>query len=61
MRPIQASVSSAALRHNYATSVRKQFGLDAARAVLGQRSLAIADTYAEIDQALAGNVAAQLG
>ncbi len=49
------------LRHNYATSVRKEFGLDAARAVLGQRSLAIADTYAEIDDALAGRVAARLG
>ena len=49
------------LRHACATTVRKQFGLDAARAILGQRSLAMADTYAEIDEALASRVAAQFG
>jgi integrase len=49
------------LRHNHATAVRRQFGLDAARAVLGQRSLAIADTYAEIDAALAAKVAREIG
>lgn len=49
------------LRHNAATRIRKERGLDAARAVLGHRSLAITDTYAEIDQALAASVAAELG
>lgn len=49
------------LRHSYATKVRKSFTIDAARAVLGQRSLAIADTYAEIDASLASSVAAQIG
>lgn len=49
------------LRHSFATKVRKERGLDAARALLGQRSLAIADTYAEIDGALAKAVAAEMG
>jgi integrase len=49
------------LRHSAATLIRKQFGLDAARAVLGQKSLAIADTYAQIDGALAAKVAASVG
>lgn len=49
------------LRHSYATRVRRERGLDAARAVLGHRSLAIADTYAELDGALASAVAAELG
>lgn len=49
------------LRHNAATRIRRERGLDAARAVLGHRSLAITDTYAEIDQALAAKVAAEMG
>jgi integrase len=49
------------LRHSHATEVRKVFGLDAVRAVLGQRSLEVADRYAEVDAALAGRVAAQVG
>jgi integrase len=49
------------LRHTAATNVRREFGLDAARAVLGQRSLQIADTYAEIDQTLAAEAVKRLG
>lgn len=49
------------LRHSAATRIRRERGLDAARAVLGHRSLAVADTYAEIDSALAVAVAAELG
>lgn len=49
------------LRHTASTTVRKELGLDAARALLGQRSLAIADTYAELDQALAYEAAKKLG
>ena len=49
------------LRHTAATLIRKQLGLDAARALLGQRSLAIADTYAELDQAVAIDAAKKLG
>jgi hypothetical protein len=36
-------------------------GLDAARALLGHRSLGITDTYAELDQALAVEAARRLG
>ena len=49
------------LRHSAATRIRKEHGLDAARAVLGHRSLAMTETYAEIDAALASQVAAALG
>jgi integrase len=49
------------LRHTAATRIRKEMGLDAARAVLGHRHLAITDDYAEIDQALATTAAKKLG
>jgi integrase len=49
------------LRHTAATRIRKELGLDAARAALGHRNLKIADDYAELDQALAGKAAAKLG
>lgn len=49
------------LRHNAATRIRKEFGLDAARAVLGQRTLQVTEQYAEIDRALAGQVMAKIG
>ncbi|MGC9455862.1 MAG: tyrosine-type recombinase/integrase, partial [Phycisphaerae bacterium] len=49
------------LRHTAATRIRRDFGLDAARAVLGQRTLAIADRYAEIDQPIAEKAASKLG
>jgi len=49
------------LRHTAATRIRKQFGLDAARAMLGHRSLQITDDYAEIDRNLAIKVASRLG
>jgi integrase len=37
------------LRHTAATMIRKKFGLDAARAVLGHKSPAITEVYAELD------------
>jgi hypothetical protein len=37
------------LRHNAATWLRKEFGLDIARVVLGHRSPQITEHYAEID------------
>jgi integrase len=37
------------LRHNAATWLRKEFGPDVARVVLGHRSPAITEQYAEID------------
>ncbi len=49
------------LRHNAATRIRKERGLDAARAILGHRSLAITEVYAELDQGLAAETIRQLG
>jgi integrase len=49
------------LRHNKATEIRREAGLDAARVVLGHRSPKITETYAEIDVNKAAEVMAQLG
>lgn len=49
------------LRHAAATEIRKEAGLDAARAVLGHRSPAITETYAEIDLGKAAEVMERLG
>ena len=49
------------LRHTAATRIRKEMGLDAARAALGHRNLSITDDYAELDQALAAEVASRMG
>ncbi len=38
------------LRHNAATELRKEFGIEAARIVLGHRSAAITEVYAEKDE-----------
>ncbi len=38
------------LRHNAATELRKEFGLEAARVILGHRSAAITEVYAEMDR-----------
>jgi integrase len=49
------------LRHNAGTRIRKEFGLEAARVVLGHRSAAVTEVYAEIDQQKAATIMAQLG
>jgi integrase len=49
------------LRHTKATEIRREFGLDAARAVLGHRSPQITEVYAEIDINKAAEVMARLG
>lgn len=49
------------LRHNAATRLRKEFGLDAARLILGHRSAAVTETYAEVDQSRAAEVMARVG
>jgi integrase len=49
------------LRHTKATEIRREAGLDAARAVLGHRSPAVTETYAEIDQGKAAEVMGRLG
>jgi integrase len=49
------------LRHTKATEVRKEAGLDAARAVLGHRSPVITEHYAELDVSKAADVMERLG
>ena len=49
------------LRHAKATEIRREAGLDAARAVLGHRSTATTEVYAEIDAGKAAEVMAKLG
>jgi len=49
------------LRHTAATRIRKEMGLDAARAMLGHRNLKITDDYAELDRALVGEAALKFG
>ena len=49
------------LRHNRATSIRFEYGLDAARAVLGHRKLGMTDNYAEIDAGIAKKIMGLIG
>ena len=49
------------LRHNAATRLREEFGIEAARVVLGHRSAAVTEIYAEIDRTTAARVMAQVG
>jgi integrase len=49
------------LRHTKATEIRREYGLDAARAVLGHRSPKITEVYAEIDVNKAAEVMSRLG
>jgi integrase len=49
------------IRHTKATEIRREAGLDAARAVLGHRSPRITEVYAEIDVNKAAEVMEQLG
>jgi integrase len=49
------------LRHTRATELRREFGLDTARTVLGHRSPQITETYAELDIGKATEVMAKLG
>lgn len=49
------------LRHNAATRLRRQFGIEAARVVLGHRSAAITEVYAEIDEAKAADIMLRVG
>ena len=41
------------LRHAVATGLRREFGLDFARAVLGHSSPVVTEVYAELDEAKA--------
>ena len=49
------------LRHNAATFLRKEFGLETARIILGHRSSAITEVYAEMDQQKALEVIMRVG
>lgn len=49
------------LRHNVATRLRKEFGIEAARFVLGHRTAAVTEVYAEMDQAKASSIMARVG
>ncbi|OHB51208.1 MAG: hypothetical protein A2Y10_08795 [Planctomycetes bacterium GWF2_41_51] len=49
------------LRHNAATFLRKEFGLETARVILGHRSAAITEVYAELDQQKAMEAVVRVG
>ena len=49
------------IRHTAATIIRKRASLDAARAMLGQKSLSMADHYADIDKETCIEAARKLG
>jgi len=49
------------LRHSAATRLRREFGLDVARAVLGHSSPVVTEVYAELDQAKAAEAMARVG
>jgi hypothetical protein len=49
------------LRHARATTIRREFGLDSARAVLGQADVKVTEVYAELDAGKAMEVARKLG
>jgi integrase len=49
------------LRHNAATKLRKEYGLDVAQVVLGHKTLAVTQVYAERDVAAAQKVMLQAG
>ena len=49
------------LRHNAATALRREHGIEVARIILGHRSAAITEVYAEVDHARAIDVMARIG
>lgn len=49
------------LRHNAATFLRKEFGIEAARVVLGHTSAAVTEIYAEADRQKAADIMSRVG
>jgi integrase len=49
------------LRHNAGTNIRKMYGIEAARVVLGHRSALVTEIYAEIDRAKSAEVMEAVG
>jgi integrase len=49
------------LRHSFATNIRREFGPDAALVLLGDKTTRMVDVYAEMDEAKANMVIAEVG
>jgi len=49
------------LRHNAATRLRKEFGIEAARVILGHSSESTTEIYAEIDNKKAADIMSKIG
>jgi integrase len=49
------------LRHTAATRLRREFGIEAARVVLGHRSAEVTEIYAEMDREMASEVMGRVG
>ena len=49
------------LRHNAATNIRREFGIEAARTVLGHSSAVTSEIYAEMDYGKARDIIAKIG
>jgi integrase len=49
------------LRHNAATALRREYGIEVARIILGHRSAAITEVYAEVDHTKALDVMSLIG
>jgi integrase len=49
------------LRHNAATFLRQEFGVEAARLILGHRSVAVTELYAELNHNKAVEIIAKVG
>lgn len=49
------------LRHNAATYLRKEFGIEAARVVLGHKSAGVTEIYAELDRMKAAEIMGKVG
>jgi integrase len=49
------------LRHNAATRIRKEFGIEMARIILGHRSASVTEIYAEVDDEKAKSIMKRIG
>jgi integrase len=49
------------LRHNAATVIRREFGLEMAKVILGHKSVAVTEIYAEADEAKAREAMRRIG
>lgn len=49
------------LRHSFATKVRREYGIEAARVLLGHQHVGVTEVYAERDESVASTVALKIG